>query len=231
MHIGMPEFVDNPENRCPVMLVLDGSASMRGEAIAELNAGVRAFQQQIMMDETASMRVELAITRFGGDAELVQDFTTLDGFDSAHGGPLAPPTLEAWGDTPLGAGLELGLSALEARKSVYRRHGIHYYRPWLFLITDGAPTDGALWQHAAMNAQEADLTKRLCFFVVGVDGADQDILADIASPNRPPMMLRGLRFRSLFQWLSTSMRRVSVSRVGAETVALPPVDGWAAVPA
>lgn len=231
MHIGLPEFVDNPENRCPVMLVLDGSASMRGDAIDELNAGVRAFQQQVMMDEAASLRVELGIVRFGGSAELVQDFTTLDGFDGATGGPLAPPTLEAWGNTPLGAGLDLGLRALEARKSVYRRHGIHYYRPWLFLITDGEPTDGPVWQHAAMSAQEADLTKRLCFFVVGVEGADMDILSEIASPSRPPLMLEGLRFRSLFQWLSASMRRVSVSRVGAETIALPPVDGWAAVPA
>lgn len=230
MQVGLPEFVDNPENRCPVMLVLDASASMKGDPIAELNAGVRAFQQQVMLDETASMRIELGIVRFGGSCELIQDFATMDGFDSALGGQLAPPALEAWGNTPLGGALDLALRAVESRKKVYRRHGVHYYRPWLFLITDGEPTDGPDWQRAAMDVQEADLLKRLCFFVVGVQGADREILAEIASPARPPLMLQGLRFRTLFQWLSASMRRVSVSRVGAEQISLPPVDGWAMVP-
>jgi uncharacterized protein YegL len=38
------------------------------------------------------------------------------------------------------------------------------------------------------------------------------------------VMLNGLDFRSLFVWLSTSMKRVSSGKVG-EAVALPPV-GW-----
>lgn len=221
MSLGLPEFADNPENRCPVVLLLDTSASMRGEPIDELNAGVQAFQRQVMADETASLRVELAVVAFGGSVRLVQDFVTVD--------DLGPPTLEAYGDTPMGGALDLGLRTLEARKSVYRRHGIHYYRPWMFLITDGAPTDGILWQEAAMRVQEADLTRRLSFFTVGVQGADRTILQEIASPSRPPMMLNGLRFRDLFQWLSASVRRVSMSRVGGDAVRLPPVDGWAMV--
>jgi len=218
---GLPEFVDNPENRCPVVLLLDASASMRGAAIDELNAGVAAFRQQILMDETASLRVELSVIAFGGDVRLVRDFTTID--------DLIAPRLEAGGDTPMGGALDLGLKTLEARKAVYRRAGIHYYRPWLFLITDGAPTDGPLWQEAAMRAQEADLYGRLSFFTVGVDGADMEILGEIAAANRPPLKLQGLKFRELFQWLSTSVRRVSLSRVDAQRVTLPPVDGWAQV--
>jgi uncharacterized protein with von Willebrand factor type A (vWA) domain len=33
MAIAMPEFVDNPENRCPVVLLLDTSGSMLGQPI------------------------------------------------------------------------------------------------------------------------------------------------------------------------------------------------------
>lgn len=217
----LPEFVDNPENRCPVVLLLDTSASMRGAPIDELNAGVASFRNQILMDDTASLRVELSVIAFGGEVRLVRDFVTID--------DLSTPRLEAYGNTPMGGALDLGLRTLEARKRVYRRAGVHYYRPWLFLITDGAPTDGLLWQEAAMRAQEADLMGRLSFFTVGVEGADMEILGEIASPNRPPLMLQGLKFRDLFQWLSASVRRVSLSRVDARHVALPPISGWARV--
>ena len=221
MGFGLPEFVQNPENRCPVTLLLDTSASMRGEPIAELNAGLRAFHHQILCDELASLRVELSVVSFGGEARLVQDFCTID--------ELGPPTLEASGDTPMGDALDLGLRMVDARKAVYRANGIHYYRPWIFLITDGAPTDGIAWQEAALSMQEADLLGRVTFFTVGVQGADMAILRDIASPNRPPLMLQGLKFRDLFQWLSASVRRVSMSRIGGETLALPPVTGWAEI--
>lgn len=221
MRFGLPEFVQNPENRCPVTLLLDCSASMRGFAIDELNAGLRAFQQQVQADDLASLRVELAIIAFGGDVSVVQDFITID--------DLGPPHLEAAGDTPMGEALGLGLRLVEARKAVYRANGIHYYRPWVFLITDGAPTDGLAWQRAALDMQEADLTGRLTFFTIGAGSADMNILREIASPNRPPLMLRDMKFRDLFQWLSASVRRVSMSRIEGERLALPPVTGWAEV--
>ena len=40
MTIGLPEFVINPENRCPVILLLDTSSSMQGKPINELNNGL-----------------------------------------------------------------------------------------------------------------------------------------------------------------------------------------------
>lgn len=239
-------FLDNPEPRCPVMLLLDSSESMTGAPLKELEAGLMAFRAAVARDELAALRVEAAITTFGGGgksssgtngsgkgsngnaanantATLLQDFATVDAF--------APPRLTAAGKTPLGAGLDLALDTLEARKAAYKAHGIPYYRPWLMLITDGAPTDGLRWQEAAMRAQEADLMGGLSFFAIGVEGADFDTLAEIAPAARPPMKLKGLRFVELFRWLSASVCRVSTARVGAETVALPAISGWAQVPA
>jgi uncharacterized protein YegL len=90
------------------------------------------------------------------------------------------------------------------------------------LITDGAPTDS--WQYAAQQLKEAETQRRLLFFAVGVQGAEMKILRQIAPPERPPVLLNGLDFRSLFVWLSTSMKRVSSGKVG-QAVALPSV-GW-----
>lgn len=214
MPVGLPEFVENPENRCPVLLLLDTSGSMAGEPIQELNRGIAAFKEDVLKDTKASLSVEVAIITFG-PVRLIQDFATIDHF--------TPPRLEASGKTPIGEAIDCALDRLEARKETYKANGIQYYRPWIFLITDGAPTD-TCWPLAAQRVQEDEAKRRLCFFAVGVQGADTNILAQIAPPERPPIMLNGLDFRSLFVWLSTSMKRVSSDKIGG-AVALPPV-GW-----
>ena len=38
------EFAENPEPRCPCVLLLDTSASMHGEPISALNEGLRTFK-------------------------------------------------------------------------------------------------------------------------------------------------------------------------------------------
>ncbi|MBD2625969.1 vWA domain-containing protein [Trichormus variabilis] len=213
MPVGLPEFVENPENRCPVILLLDTSGSMSGQPIQELNRGLAAFKEDVMKDAQASLSVEVAIVTFG-PVRLTQDFVTIDNFIA--------PKLETEGVTPMGEAIEYALDLLEKRKQSYKDNGVLYYRPWVFLITDGAPTDA--WEGAAQRVREEEAQRRMLFFTVGVQGADMNKLRQIAPPERPPVTLNGLDFRSLFVWLSTSMKRVSSGKVG-EAVALPPV-GW-----
>ncbi|MEH2023938.1 vWA domain-containing protein [Nostoc sp.] len=133
-----------------------------------------------------------------------------------------PPILEVTGVTPMGGAIEYALDFLENRKQTYKDNGILYYRPWVFLITDGTPTDS--WDSAAQRLRQAEAQSRLSFFAVGVKDADMNILKQISPPERPPIMLNGLDFRELFVWLSASMKRVSSGKVG-QAVALPAV-GW-----
>jgi Uncharacterized protein encoded in toxicity protection region of plasmid R478, contains von Willebrand factor (vWF) domain len=216
MPVGLPEFVENPENRCPVILLLDTSTSMAGQPIQELSRGVGVFKEDVQRDTKASLSVEVAIVTFG-PVQLLQDFVTIDQF--------TPPVLEANGYTPMGEAIEYAIDLLEGRKEVYKANGIQYYRPWIFLITDGAPTDS--WYNAAQRVRLGEADRKFCFFAVGVEGADMTTLSKIAPPERPPAKLNGLDFQTLFVWLSTSMKRVSSGKVG-EAIALPPV-GWAEI--
>jgi len=214
------EFATNPDPRCPCVLLLDTSYSMSGAPIAALNDGLRAFQSDVRQDELASRRVEVAIVTFGkGGVQTVQDFVVAS--------DLSTPMLSAGGQTPMGAAIGTGLDLLRRRKDEYRANGVAYYRPWMVLITDGAPTDD--WSAAAGRLQAEESQGGVSFFAIGVDKANMQMLGEIAPPNRPPLKLNGHKFREMFVWLSQSQRRVSGSKPGEQT-ALPPV-GWGAVTA
>ena len=216
MPVGMPEFVENPTDRCPVILLLDTSGSMSGEPIQQLNRGLSAFLEDVRKDEQASLSVDLAVVTFGDSPKLISDFQSVDEFES--------PYLNAGGLTPMGEAIDYALDLLQTRKTNYKENGVQYYRPWVFLVTDGAPNHDSPWQMAARRLREAETERRVLFFTVAVEGANMDILKQIAPPERPPVWLNGLDFRSLFLWLSSSMKRVSSQKVG-EAVELPPV-GW-----
>ena len=70
--------------------------------------------------------------------------------------------------------------------------------------------------------------KSFSFFAVGVEGADMQTLTQICSSDRPPLKLKGLSFRELFTWLSSSLGGVAKSQPG-QLVALAPPTGWSSV--
>lgn len=237
-----PEFVDNPEPRCPCVLLLDTSGSMndvkqvsleltpvqkmlsdslterRARPIDELNIGLEAFRQEMMADSLAMKRVEISLITFGPVRRLT-DFQSADVF--------RPPKLSAEGDTPMGEAIEKAIEIVRERKTAYRQNGISYYRPWIFLISDGEPTDS--WQQAAEMVRAGEQTKAFAFFAVGVDGANFDILSRISV--RQPLKLNGLRFQEMFMWLSSSLSSVSRSKPDDDIALKNPAtpDGWASL--
>jgi uncharacterized protein YegL len=216
-----PSFPDNPDPRAPCVLVMDVSGSMDGRPIAALNEGLKAYRDAVTSDPLAARRVEIAIVTFGGAVELAQPFVEVRQFTAPH--------LAASGDTPMATAVARAMLELESRKQSYRSAGIQFYRPWIFLFTDGGPTEGdEKWRVACEAVRRGEAEKKFTFYAVGVDGANFAKLSEL-SPNRPPLRLNGLAFREFFNWLSASQRSVSQSQPG-QAVSLPPPtgpDGWA----
>jgi uncharacterized protein YegL len=211
------DFAENPEPRC--ILLLDTSASMGGHPISQLNEGLVSYKNSLTADSLAAKRVEVAIITFGGVVQTACDFTVAHNF--------TPPTVVANGDTPMGAAILHASAMLRQRKENYKAHGIAYYRPWLFLITDGAPTDD--WRAAADEVKAGEAAKAFAFFAIGVEGANFDILKQIAV--RDPLRLQGFNFREMFLWLSSSQQSVSRSTPGDSVPLANPTapGGWASV--
>jgi uncharacterized protein YegL len=202
----------NTERRCPVVLLQDTSSSM-GPHIDLVNEGLRTLRDDLVTDSLASQRVEIAVITFG-PVRRVQDFVTVDRW--------LPPRLYASGSTPLGGALRQAVHEVRERKRAYREMGVPYYRPWIWLVTDGAPTDD--WQ-AALDDVHAEITRGgIELFTIGTDTADFDVLRRVGR-NRPPVLLREAKYREMFVWLSQSLKPVSRSEVGS-TLDLPAPTSW-----
>ena len=216
LEFGNVEFAENPEPRCPCILLLDVSGSMTGKPISELNRGLRIFKEQLQNDELASKRVEVAVITFETKVRICNEFQTADRFE--------PEYLTTGGCTSMGEAIETAINILDERKNEYKQNGISYYRPWIFLITDGAPTDSV--DVAARKVHDGENSKQFAFFAVGTEDADMYKLKEISV--REPLVLDGLNFSSLFQWLSNSMSSVSRSNLDAEVMLEAP-SGWAKI--
>ncbi len=219
--VRLEDLVNNPTARVPVCLCLDTSGSMFGMPIDELNEGVRLFYEAIREDETALYSAEVSVVTFGGNAQCIADFASLEVQPNA-------PTLTADGMTPMGEAVNMGLDLLEQRKDEYKDRGVDYYQPWLVLMTDGAPNGDSAELSRAIN-RTVDLVnqKKLTVFPIGIGSdADMNVLAQF-SPKRPPLKLQGLKFREFFAWLSKSVSKTSQSTPG-ESVKLDVegIKGW-----
>jgi uncharacterized protein YegL len=70
----------------------------------------------------------------------------------------------------MGAGIEKALDMIEARNAIYRASGVAYYRPWLLIITDGAPTDDV--SRAGQRIEEAEGKRKVPCIGIEVESAD-----------------------------------------------------------
>lgn len=185
-------------------------------SIEEVNKGLQLLRADLLNDRLASQRVEIAVVTFG-PVRLIQDFVTVDRW--------LPPRLQASGPTPMGEALRFAVDQIKIRKRAYQEAGIPYYRPWIWLVTDGQPTDN--WRDALESVQPEIKGGRVEMFTIGTDDANFEVLREISYP-RPPVHLKKAHYQEMFVWLSQSLRPVSRSHPGAD-LQLPSPSSWGEV--
>jgi uncharacterized protein YegL len=196
------------ERHLPVYLLLDVSGSMEGAPIASVRQGLEQFQREVASDPFAREVVRVAVITFGNTAEV------------ASGGlvPIAsfrPPQLRAGGVTRLDLAFAALLESMGrdvARAVKGGRKGD--WRPGVFVLTDGRPTDadgeqtGTLWQPArdAVVHRRLGQIKPSVIVAVGC-GPDVDdaTLKAISTGPAFRMGTDNTAFVALFQYLSQSI--------------------------
>ena len=220
----MPLTAESPQNFEPKTIccfVLDISGSMNGEPIQELNHGLKDFHLEIQNDETTSQRLEVAIVTFNDCVNIVQKPALVENF--------SPPELIAGGYTKLVDGVREAMRLVDERKQWYKKTGQQYLRPWIVLITDGAPDSDQDVDGLAREIQGGMNSKNFVFLAVGVQNADMEVLKKISGSmnGQPvdPLRLKGLKFAEFFQWMSASMSMIAKSAEG-DKVPLPKPTSW-----
>lgn len=196
------DFGWEPTRRLPVFLLLDTSASMTGAPIEAVNEGVRQLYSQLMDTPTAVETVWISIVTFGTLAEQCVALQSITEF--------SPPILKAGGTTSLGAALRLLEKALDTEVKTGSETEKGDWRPLVFLLTDGEPTDQ--WEDVVERLKNRTERKIGTLIALGCgDSANIDTLLQITDHVFQMENITVDRLRAFFKWVSQSVSGASVS--------------------
>lgn len=196
--------------RLPVYLVLDCSESMAGDGIKALESGIASILDTLQRDPSTYATVWISVIAFSRDAVQMGPLTDLRNFQM--------PKLEIHPGTALGAALRLLKDRLgsEVVQNSPERKGD--YRPIVFIVTDGQPTDE--WEQAARDLMSGGVCPVANIYAIGC-GLDIDteimygisdivILMDDIAPDA---------WKRMFIWMSQSIkasRKITGGDVGTQ---------------
>ena len=205
-------FADASIRRLPVYLVLDCSGSMTGAPIEAVRQGMKTLLGELKSDPQALETVFLSVITFDSAARQVNPLTELM--------LVKEPDFQATGTTALGAALKLLSECIdrEVRQTTADQKGD--WKPLIFLMTDGAPTDK--WEDAA-DAIKAKKPGNFIACAAGA-GADDAVLKRITNIVVKLNDLQPEALKQFFQWVSASVSTTStgVANRGEQAVTLPP---------
>lgn len=196
------DFEVKVTKKVPVCLVLDTSGSMTDSIgwnrskIDELNKHYSEFLGFIRKDERARQICDLSVITFGDSVDVVNGYSNIE--------TIKETKFQANGPTPMGKAMKKAYELLELRRSYYKQNDIQHYKPIVFLMSDGEPTDD-YGPFAAEFSKKVD-EKKVVIIPIMI-GKDPSIKALKAfSPRYQPKRITSTDdFTMLFRVLSSSV--------------------------
>lgn len=179
--------------RLPVYLLLDTSGSMSGEPIEAVKNGVQILISTLRQDPYALETAFLSVITFDSTARQAVPLMELANFQA--------PDIQATGTTALGDALGLLADRIEAEVSKTTADAKGDWKPLIFIMTDGIPTDdwakglaklknvrtGVIVACAAGHDADTSILKQITEVVVQLDTADSNTI------------------KAFFKWVSSSV--------------------------
>ncbi|OEY94869.1 tellerium resistance protein TerY [Acinetobacter proteolyticus] len=200
--------------RLPVYILLDTSGSMRGEPIHSVNVGLQSMLSALRQDPYALESVHLSIITFDLEAKVYLPLTPLDQVQ------LTDIDVPSAGATFMGAALELLAEQVtqQLQKSTDEVKGD--WRPLLFVMTDGSPSDVYAYQQAIPVIQQLNFASIVA--CAAGPKAKQDHLLQLTDKVVVLDTMDAASFAGFFKWVSASVVVGSSSAGISGSVSLPP---------
>lgn len=204
--------------RLPIFLLLDVSESMVGESLRQMQTGLDALITTLRQDPYALETVHLSVIAFAGRARTLAPLVDLASFNA--------PKLPIGSGTSLGAALDHLMATLD-RDVVGGSHTQKGdWRPIVFLVTDGRPTDDV---EPALARWKARYQSRATLVAIGVGTSVP--LETLGRLTDTVFHLKGRAekdFKTFISWISQSIssqtRSIGLGKDGA-VVPFRPMDG------
>lgn len=209
--------------RLPVYLLLDCSGSMMGEPIEAVKQGVKALLSELRGDPQALETAYLSVITFDSSARQITPLTELMQFRE--------PEISAGGATALGGALNVLIDCVnnEVRKSTDTKKGD--WRPLVFILTDGSPTDIETFNEAAQRIKSLKVANIIA--CAAGSNAKTSYLKQITESVLMMNTLSAGDMAQFFAWVSGSIKTSSktLSAKPGEALELPPPpQGFVVVP-
>lgn len=158
---------------CPIYLLLDVSASMRGDAISALNDTIETIVNSLITNPNVVERVHLGINIFSSGSEVVLPLTPLTEISRI-------PIFSAGGASDYGSAFRLMRTTIEIDLERLRSRQLKVIRPTIFFASDGTPTDPpSAWMAELDRLREPRWHPNIV--AVGFSQADPQVLSRVAT--------------------------------------------------
>ncbi len=215
LELSLHDFnADNPTPRIPVVICLDTSATMEGEPINDLNEALKSFYDAIYANEDSRYSAEICIITFGDKVKVESSFKLVTGPKNVN--------LIANGKTLMDGAIHKALDLLEERKTIYKKSGIPYYRPWLVIMTDGKISieQQEHIQFAVNRCNKLETDRKITMFPIGIGKEANYKLLNKFSTKQRAFKITHSKFEIFFEWLSQGISVISSSQTG-ESINIP----------
>lgn len=199
-----------------VGLCLDVSRSMRGDAIAALNAGLRDLFKQIRTDPITQACAEVGIVAFAGRAALVRKCKRVADNEEPRElevclGRGSDGNARLPGGTNLAGGLKATLELMTQHRAKRAAVG-NVRKDWLLVVlTDGQPPNDDM-AHVKEALARAESKQGLSVYPFGI-GPEADLqVLDALSQKHRARRLEETGTGDLFVWLGRSIKLISIDR-------------------
>lgn len=158
----------------PFYALCDESSSMKGEPVKAINESLVDLHKELSVNPTVADRVRFGLIGFSNEPEVLLELSDLSEVSTM-------PGLNADGLTYYGKAFNTLRETIQEDIADLKAEGHQVFRPVVFFMSDGAPTDRDTWTDAHNELISPSFSGKPKIVAFGIGKCDPEIIKDVAT--------------------------------------------------